>query len=78
MPRAPRRKDAVSPLETLTDTEVKVLELLAEGLSNRDISLRSGMALTTAKWHLKNIFGKLDAANRTDAVLKAQTLNLIN
>jgi ATP/maltotriose-dependent transcriptional regulator MalT len=77
-PRAVRRKELVSPMEVLTDTEVKVLELLAEGLSNRDISLRSGMALTTAKWHLKNIFGKLDAANRTDAVLKAQTLNLIN
>ncbi|RLT97942.1 MAG: hypothetical protein D9N11_14515, partial [Ketobacter sp.] len=52
--------------------------LLAEGLCNKTIATRSEIALTTVKWHLQNIFGKLQARNRTEAVVKAQELDLIS
>jgi len=56
----------------LTDKEFEILTLLAEGLCNKKIASRSEIALTTVKWHLQNIFGKLQARNRTEAVVKAQ------
>ena len=61
----------------LTDKEVEILTLLAEGLCNKKIGSRASIALTTVKWHLQNIFSKLDARNRTEAVLKAQELCLV-
>lgn len=69
---------AETALDPLTDTELKVLELLSQGLSNKEISKRSGIAVTTTKWHLKNIFGKLSATNRVGAVLRAQELQLLS
>ena len=65
-------------MESLTDTEIKVLDLLAQGLSNKDISRRLGIAVTTTKWHLKNIFGKLAASNRVGAVVRARELQLLS
>ena len=62
----------------LTDKEFELLQLLAEGLCNKAIATRSEIALTTVKWHLQNIFGKLQARNRTEAVVKAQELDLIS
>ena len=62
----------------LTDKEYELLQLLAEGLCNKTIATRSEIALTTVKWHLQNIFGKLQARNRTEAVVKAQELDLIS
>ena len=61
----------------LTDKEFGILQLLAEGLCNKTIASRSEIALTTVKWHLQNIFGKLQARNRTEAVVKAQEYDLI-
>ena len=62
----------------LTDKEVEILALLAEGLCNKKIGSRASIALTTVKWHLQNIFSKLDVRNRTEAVLKAQDLGLLD
>ncbi len=61
----------------LTEKEVEILTLLAQGLCNKKIGSRASIALTTVKWHLQNIFSKLDARNRTEAVLKAQELSLL-
>lgn len=61
----------------LTDKEYEILKLLAEGLCNKTIASRSEIALTTVKWHLQNIFGKLNAKNRTEAVVRAQEYSLI-
>ncbi|MGB1061506.1 MAG: response regulator transcription factor, partial [Ketobacter sp.] len=61
----------------LTEKEYEILKLLAEGLCNKKIASRSQIALTTVKWHLQNIFGKLQARNRTEAVVKAQEHSLI-
>jgi DNA-binding NarL/FixJ family response regulator len=56
---------------TLTSREVEVLDLMAQGLSNKDISLALGIALETAKVHVKNILEKLDVGDRTAAVTTA-------
>lgn len=54
--------------EALTSREVEVLELIAQGLSNKDIASSLGIALETAKVHVKNILSKLDVSDRTAAV----------
>ena len=55
----------------LSAREEEVLALVAEALSNRQISSRLGITEGTVKRHLRNIFGKLDAVSRIDAVNKA-------
>ena len=64
-------------VEPLTEREGELLKLLAEGLSNEEISRRLYISLNTTKWHLKSIFGKLAAANRTQAVAQARGLGFI-
>lgn len=65
------------PLEPLTEREIDMLRLLAQGLSNHEISTRSRIALSTAKWHLKNVFAKLDVSTRTGAIARARQMRLI-
>jgi LuxR family transcriptional regulator, maltose regulon positive regulatory protein len=65
------------PLEPLTEREIDMLRLLALGLSNHEISERSRIALSTAKWHLKNVFAKLDVSTRTGAIARAREMRLI-
>ena len=59
------------PRTQLSEREVEVLELVAKGLSNRDIARVIGRAEETVKVHLKNIFAKLDVEDRTEAVTTA-------
>ena len=54
--------------DPLTEREIDVLRLLSEGLSNKEIANRLTVAPSTIKQHLKNIFGKIDAHSRTQAV----------
>src|SRR5258707_9615266 len=63
--------------EPLTAREVQVLELLAEGLSNKAIGGRLGISDQTVKFHVASISGKLGARNRTDAVRRAVRRGLI-
>jgi LuxR family maltose regulon positive regulatory protein len=56
--------------------ETEVARLLTAGQTNRDMARALGMAPDTVKWHLKNIFGKLGVANRTQAVLRLQQIGL--
>jgi len=58
-------------LEALTSREIQVLELLAEGRSNKAIGQRLGISDQTVKFHVAAIAGKLGAVNRTDAVRRA-------
>jgi LuxR family maltose regulon positive regulatory protein len=74
--RTPKITPAL-PLEPLTDREIDILKLLARGLSNTEISARSQIALSTAKWHLKNVFAKLDVSTRTGALARARELKLV-
>ena len=63
--------------EPLTQREIQVLELLAEGLPNKAIAARLGISDQTVKFHVSSISGKLGAANRTDAVRRAVRRGLI-
>lgn len=63
--------------EPLTPREIEVLELLAEGLPNREIARRLGISDQTVKFHVASISGKLGAANRTDAVRRAVRRGLV-
>jgi NarL family two-component system response regulator YdfI len=66
------------PLEEhLTPRELEVLDVLAEGLSNRAIAARLQISEHTVKFHISSIFAKLGAENRTDAVLRGVRRGLI-
>jgi LuxR family maltose regulon positive regulatory protein len=64
-------------VEPLTERELEVLRLIAAGLSNAEIARELVIAVSTVKTHINRIYGKLDAKSRTQAVAKAQTLNLV-
>ena len=72
----PTEADAVAA-EPLTAREIEVLELLAEGLSNKAIAARLGISDQTVKFHVAAITGKLGAANRTEAVRRALRRGLL-
>jgi DNA-binding CsgD family transcriptional regulator len=65
-------------IAALTPREREVVALLAEGLSNKEIALRLGIAPDTAKFHVGRIIDKLDATGRTDAVANAARLGVIH
>ncbi len=73
----PSPKQAAVLVEPLSGREVEVLCLMAEGLTNREIAERLYLAPTTVKVHARNIFGKLGASNRTQAVARARAFGLI-
>jgi LuxR family maltose regulon positive regulatory protein len=64
-------------IESLSERELEVLRLIAQGLSNREISQRLFLAMSTVKGHNLKIFAKLQAQNRTEAVARARELGLI-
>ncbi len=83
-----------APLDTLTATapadseksqsaplsqrELEVLRLIADGLSNGEIADQLVLAKSTIKWYVNEIFSKLDATSRTQAVARAKTLGLLS
>lgn len=67
---------ASDPAESLTEREVELLRLLAEGLSNKTMAQRLSLSENTVKYHLKNILQKLGARNRTEAATQAMRLGL--
>ena len=69
--------DADVQPESLTPRELEVLELLAEGLPNKSIARRLNISDQTVKFHVASIYGKLGAANRTDAVRRAVRRGLV-
>jgi LuxR family maltose regulon positive regulatory protein len=75
--KAPAVMDMSSLVEPLSDRELEVLELLADGLSNREIGQRLFISLSTVKSHTRNIYGKLGVHNRTDAVARARTMGIV-
>ncbi|HCI81207.1 MAG TPA: hypothetical protein DHW02_16130 [Ktedonobacter sp.] len=59
--------------ETLSTREIEVLQLVADGLSNRDIANKLVVTQGTVKKHLEHIYNKLDVRSRTAALAKAKT-----
>lgn len=72
-----RARDAEQPVEELTPRELEVLQLMAEGFSNKEIAERLGITDHTVKFHVNTILSKLDAHSRTEAVTRAARLGLI-
>jgi two-component system, NarL family, nitrate/nitrite response regulator NarL len=72
-----RPLQAPVPIEELTPRESDILQLLAEGMSNKGIAQRLGISEHTVKFHLNAILGKLDAHTRTEAVTRAARLGWI-
>jgi LuxR family maltose regulon positive regulatory protein len=69
---------SVRPLsEPLSERELEVLQLIAQGLSNQEVSERLFLALDTVKGHNRKIFSKLQVQRRTEAVARARELGLI-
>jgi len=64
-------------IEPLSERELEILQLISEGLSNRQISERLYLAMPTVKGHNRNIFGKLQVKRRTEAVARARELELL-
>ncbi len=64
-------------IEPLSEREIDVLRLVAQGYSNQEISQKLFLALSTVKGHNLRAFGKLQARNRTQAVARARELGLL-
>jgi DNA-binding NarL/FixJ family response regulator len=68
---------ALNPAEELTARELQVLQLVAEGLTNKAIARQLEISEHTVKFHITTIMGKLNAPSRTAAVVRATRLGLI-
>lgn len=64
--------------DPLSKRELEVLQLVAQGLSNRDIAEQLFLSIDTIKTHLKSIFSKMSVARRTQAVSLGRELGLID
>jgi len=61
----------------LTDRELEVLVILAEGLTNQQSALRLSISQSTLKFHMRNIYQKLGVQTRSEALVLAAKNNLI-
>jgi len=77
---APELEDEIPKSELvvpLSERELLVLYLIAEGLSNQDIAQRLVVSVSTVKTHISNIFGKLGVSSRTQALARAREAKLL-
>jgi LuxR family maltose regulon positive regulatory protein len=75
-PETPRSQPTDLP-EPLTPRELEILELICKGYSNPEIASELVVSLNTVKKHTSHIYGKLGVGSRTQAIARAQQLNLI-
>jgi|AutmiccommuBRH23_1029490.scaffolds.fasta_scaffold00534_27 DNA-binding NarL/FixJ family response regulator len=59
-------------VDALTPRELEIIRLISQGLSNQEISLNLSISINTTKSHIKELFSKLDAHNRIEAVVMAK------
>lgn len=67
-----------SLIEPLTAREKEVLQLMADGLANKQIAMRLGISEHTVKFHLSSLYAKLNVSSRTEAVKRGVMLGLIS
>ena len=75
---APSTEQPARSTGLLTAKEREVLILLSRNLSNKEIALAMGIGEQTIKWHMKNLFSKLNAAGRKHAVARARLLGIVD
>jgi LuxR family maltose regulon positive regulatory protein len=63
--------------ERLSEREIEVLQLIAAGLSNREIAQKLFIEVGTVKTHINNLYGKLEVHSRTQAIARARELRLL-
>ncbi len=66
-----------SAVELLTQREQEILQLLIDGLSNKEIAQRATVTLSTVKWHVNQIYSRLGVRSRVQAIVRARELNLL-
>jgi LuxR family maltose regulon positive regulatory protein len=71
----PQESDLVEPLSV---RELEVLQLVAEGLTNRQVAARLFLSLNTVKGHTRSIYGKLGVHSRTQAAARARALGILS
>jgi len=76
-PSPPKANASPSSVKPLSDRELEILHLIAEGHSNQDIADRLYVGVSTVKKHINHIYDKLDAKNRTQAVALARERNIL-
>jgi LuxR family maltose regulon positive regulatory protein len=64
-------------IEPLSERELEILHHLEKGLSNQAIADKLYVSLAAVKWHARNIYGKLNVSNRTQAVARARELGIL-
>ncbi len=64
-------------VDPLSERELEILQLIAEGLTNPAIASRLFLSLNTVKVHTRNIYGKLNVHSRTQAIARSQELGLL-
>jgi predicted ATPase/DNA-binding CsgD family transcriptional regulator len=69
--------DRGAAIDQLTERELEILRLVADGLSNQSIATRLVVSPETVKWHVKQIYGKLNVGKRTQAVARARASGLL-
>ncbi len=74
---SPGETGPVALIEPLTDRELEVLRLMAEGLKYKEIAARLFISLNTVRFHVKAIYGKLNVNNRTQAIEIARQLQIL-
>jgi LuxR family maltose regulon positive regulatory protein len=66
-----------SLVEPLSEREIEVLRLMAEGCKYKEIADRLVVSINTVRHHTRNVYGKLDVNSRTQAIGRARELNLL-
>lgn len=77
LPDAAPQPTPAGALDALTERELAVMQLLSEGFSNKEIGRKLSLSDNTIKFHLRNIFTKLNVTTRTAAVTAARSLGIL-
>ncbi len=64
-------------VEPLSERELEILQLIAEGLTNQEVADRLYLSLHTVKVHARNIYAKLGVKSRTQAVARGKALGIL-
>ncbi|MCP5160397.1 MAG: AAA family ATPase [Hahellaceae bacterium] len=73
----PGKITAPELLEPISQRELEVLELINHGLANKEIAQKLGLSPATVKAHIRNLYGKIGAKSRTEALAKARDMEII-